>query len=112
MSIVVFNAVSKNEKKVIVGGAELKCPDSKTHIEYILKDEVPKKYWHQTIAPFVASDDVKWWYFASYDDRCYERPLFIKTIDRPDVEVEVQDIRRRLNLFLQAAGKQHETLTF
>ena len=96
----------------INGGCEIKCPNSKTHVEYIIKDEIPKEYWHQTIAPFVASDLVEWWYFVSYDDRNYEKPLFIKKIMREEIEDEIIKIREDLLEFIQSVSVEHEKLTF
>ena len=93
---------------VIKGGLEIKCPSSKKHVEYLLKKQVPKEYWHQVIAPFVMSDDIEFWLFASYDDRNYERPLFVKKVTRYDISNE----RQRLRDFLKLADEAHMHLTF
>lgn len=96
----------------ITGGLEIKCPDTKTHLKYIVEDTIPKEYRHQVLAPFVASDRVAWWYFMSYDDRCYERPTFYKKVEFEEVEEEVLKIREDLKVFLEKLNKAHLQLTF
>lgn len=100
------------ENGIIVGGLEVKCPASKTHVKYLLADEVPKEYWWQVLAPFVASDDVQWWDFASYDDRNYHRPLFITRVNRASIESEILPAREKLCEFLDSVKSIHEGLTF
>lgn len=100
------------ESGVIVGGLEIKCPASKTHIQYCLDGVVPKAYWHQVLAPFVASDDVQWWDFMSFDDRNYEIPVFSIRTHRSEVEAEVQETRIKLKAFINEVESSHEKLTF
>ena len=95
----------------VVGGLEIKCPGSKKHIEYLIDGNVPKDYFHQVKAPFVMSDDIQWWYFASFDDRNYELPLFIKKVCRKDLE-EIEADRTELKSFLSDVEDAHTGLTF
>ena len=106
------DAVSRNDKAKIIGGLETKSPDSKKHVEYLLKDEIPKEYFFQVIAPFVVSDDIEFWYFASYDDRNYSRPLFLKKVLRQDVEKQIQEARIKLKAFLDNVSEMHQGLIF
>ena len=99
------------EDGVIVGGIETKCPNSKKHVEYLIKDEIPKEYLHQVKAPFIMSDDVKYWVFASFDDRNYERPLFVKTVTRDDFD-DIDECREKLLKFLDVVNDGHMDLTF
>ena len=99
------------EDGVIIGGIETKCPNSKKHVEYIIKNEIPKEYLHQVKAPFVMSDDIKFWVFASFDDRNYERPLFVKTVTRDDFE-DIDKCRKKLLDFLAVTNDAHMDLTF
>ena len=91
----------------IVGGLEIKCPNSNKHIEYLLDNKVPNDYWHQVLAPFVLSDDVLWWYFMSYDYRNYSRPEFYIKVDRADIEDEIADTRKKLIDFLKRTNELH-----
>jgi putative phage-type endonuclease len=99
------------EDGVIVGGIETKCPNSKKHVEYLMKNEIPKEYLHQVKAPFIMSDDVKYWVFASFDDRNYERPLFVKTVTRDDFD-DIDECREKLLKFLNVVNEGHMDLTF
>lgn len=100
-----------NENGKVTGGIEIKCPNSKKHIEYVIKDTLPREYLHQVMAPFLLSDDIEFWYFASYDDRNYERPLFLKRIER-DYFDDLIAQREKLEEFLSMVDKAHQELTF
>ena len=99
------------ESKIIVGGIEIKCPGSKKHLEYVLNKSIPKEYVDQVYAPFLASDDIKFWYFMSYDDRVYEQPVFIIKAVRADYE-SIEEDRDYLLEFLAELKKTHLGLTF
>jgi len=96
----------------IVGGLEIKCPNSKKHVEYIIKNEVPKEYWHQILSQFIVNPDVKWWTFMSFDDRNYLRPDFYITVKRRDISKEINEAYKRLKDFLKTVDEVHEKLTF
>lgn len=95
----------------VVGGCELKCPNSKKHVEYLFAGVVPAEYIWQVKAPFIMSDDIEYWTFASFDDRNYECPLFIKTVTRADFP-EIEAERIELALFLNRVNDKHLELTF
>ena len=106
------DAVFKNSKGVIVGGLETKCPSSKKHIEYMIENKIPSEYYWQVLSPFICSDDVLWWDFASYDDRNYECPLFTIRINRPDIEEHINQAKDILISYLQEVRITHENLVF
>ena len=64
---------------------EAKCPNSLTHIDYILKGEVPSKYKPQ-MAWQMACTGRKWVDFTSYDDRLEDesKHLFVVRYHRDD----------------------------
>lgn len=99
------------EDGVVVGGAEFKCPNSKKHVEYLIGGVVPKEYYDQVKSPFLLSDDVQWWYFASYDDRNYEHPLFLLKVTREDFK-DIDGDRDKIKSFIKRVDDQHEALTF
>ena len=99
------------EDGVITGGIETKCPNSKKHVQYLIRNEIPKEYLHQVKAPFIMSDDVTFWVFASFDDRNYERPLFVKTVTRDDFD-DIDECREKLLKFLDEVNEGHMDLTF
>jgi hypothetical protein len=104
------DAVSMDGDRV-VGGLEIKCPDSKKHVEYLIKDELPSEYQYQVEAPFLLDDSVEWWIFASFDDRNYERPLFTKLIERSHFK-DLDAHREKLKAFLDSVHEHHMALTF
>jgi len=95
----------------IIGGLEIKCPGSGKHVEYLIQGGVPKEYMTQVAAPFIMSDDIQWWYFASFDDRNYERPLFIYKVEASSIP-DIQQSREKLSEFLSRVETQHSALTF
>ena len=100
------------EGSEIVSGLEIKCPDSKKHIEYLRAGIIPKEYRHQVLSPFLCSKSITSWHFASFDDRNYELPLFTTVINRADVEDEIAEIQRKLASFLDLLDKEYFNLTF
>jgi len=106
------DAICYNKLGVIEGGVEIKCPNSKKHVEYIRANEIPKEYRHQVLAPFLCDDSVNWWYFVSFDDRNYERPLFIKIICRNEIEEELKAMRLGLGIFLAQLEHEYMEITF
>ena len=82
------------------------------HIEYLIKNRVPPEYYWQVLSAFICSDDVKWWDFASFDDRNYECPLFYLRVNREDVEEHVQQAREIITTYLLTVQQAHENLAF
>jgi hypothetical protein len=95
----------------VIGGLEIKCPDSKKHIEYLIGNQLPKEYADQVKAPFLMSEDVQWWYFASFDDRNYELPVFLLKITRDDFKAIDAD-QEKLKTFINRVNEKHAELTF
>lgn len=106
------DGVFPDKNGVIVGGCESKCPNSETHLEYILDNIVPKKYDWQVRAPFVLDDNIKWWLFTSFDDRVYSKPNFFKIVRRCDILDEISEARDRLGTFLEDVRETHINLSF
>lgn len=74
------------------GGVELKCPETETHLEYLLGGEVPEEYQPQMFFG-MACTGRQWWDFASYDPRLPEPlQLFTKRLYRDDERIaEIED---------------------
>lgn len=106
------DSVVKDSEGVIIGGLETKCPSSEKHVEYLLLNRVPPEYYWQVLSAFVCSDDVKWWDFASFDDRNYECPLFYLRVNREDVAEHVKQAREIITEYLLMVRKKHENLVF
>jgi len=106
------DAVYYSKEGVIEGGLEVKCPNSKKHVEYLRAGAVPKEYFHQVLSPFLCDESVEWWCFASFDDRNYERPLFMKMVFRKDLLKEIEKATTDLVAFLNVVDEEYYNLTF
>ena len=73
------------------GLIEIKCPETHTHLGYLLSDEVPEKYFTQ-MQWQMACTGRKWCDFVSYDPRSPEGlKMFIKRIDRDDCFISTSE---------------------
>lgn len=83
------DALVKKGKK-FVGGVEVKCPDTKTHIKYLVEDKIPAEYRAQVMHYFLVTD-IEWLDFVSYDPRIDlpEMQLFVKRVTRKELEDEL-----------------------
>lgn len=84
------------------GSLEIKCPNTATHIEFLLEQEIPLKYMLQMQWQLACSGR-QWADFVSYDPRMPEGlRLFIKRVPRdsvliPTLEKDVRDFLAELD---------------
>lgn len=95
------DAICKDKSGVIIGGYETKSKAGKSHIEYMITNEVPKEHLMQCLTPMVMSDNVKWWVFGHYDDRNHVNSLFTTGIKRTDYEEFIKVARIVLSEFFK-----------
>jgi putative phage-type endonuclease len=70
------------------GLVEIKCPNSTTHVDYILENKVPTKYKRQMLAQ-LACTNRKWCDFVSFDDRLPEHlQLFVVRFEPKQEEID------------------------
>jgi len=97
-----FIAVSPDglvkEQDQYIGGVEVKCPNSKKHIEYIRIGRIPAEYKAQVIHYFVVIESLQWLDFVSYDPRMTNHKLHIHRITREDL---LEDITTALDTYLK-----------
>ena len=68
-----------------VGLVEIKCPNTATHIDTLLKGDVPEKYLKQIGWQLACYPQRAWCDFVSYDPRLPEQmQLFVKRVHRDD----------------------------
>lgn len=73
------------------GLLEIKCPNSATHIETLLRGGVEGKYFTQMQAQ-LACTGRKWCDFVSFDPRLpAEMQIFLKRIERDDAFIEIME---------------------
>lgn len=69
------------------GIMQIKCPDTHTHLQYILEDKVPADYQKQMLWE-MACTERKWCDFVSFDFRLPEHlQLFVKRFERDDLRI-------------------------
>lgn len=71
---------------------EGKCLSSARHIEAYLTQQVPDEYEYQKIQYFAVNSSLERLYFAFYDPRLTYKSFFYLTIERADVEKEVEEM--------------------
>ncbi len=80
------------------GLVEIKCPNTATHIDTLIKQEIPAKYITQMMWQ-MACTGRKWCDFVSYDPRLPESmQLFVKRIDRDDKLIA--ELESEVSIFL------------
>ena len=74
------------------GVVEFKCPNTDTHIGYILADEVPEAYRPQMLAE-MACTGRQWCDFVSFDPRLPKHlQLFVKRFQRDEVAIAAMEL--------------------
>ena len=94
------------------GLVEIKCPNSNTHIEYILAGKPPTKYIPQ-MAWQMACTGRKWVDFVSYDDRLDDesKHLFIVRYHRNDEYIaEIEEAVKQFLLEVEAKVSKFKSL--
>lgn len=80
------------------GLVEIKCPNTATHLEYLLAKTVPSQYQPQMLWQ-MSCCDAEWCDFVSYDPRLPEDlQLFVKRFNRDDERIKAME--DEVNLFL------------
>lgn len=91
------------------GLVEIKCPNTATHIETLLGQEVPAKYVTQ-MQWQMACTGRKWCDFASFDPRMPdEMQLFIKRVNRDDARVA--ELEKEVSIFLGEVAEKVSSLS-
>ena len=73
------------------GLIEIKCPNTATHIDYVMQDKVPTKYIPQ-IQCQLAVTGRKWCDFVSFDNRLpAELQLFVKRVPRDNMYIRLME---------------------
>ena len=89
------------------GLAEIKCPNSSTHIRYILEDRLPNEYKKQVQGQLWVSER-QWCDFVSYDPRVNARPIWIYRVERD--EKIIDELKSGIERFVSDMKKLIETV--
>lgn len=86
------------------GGVEVKCPDTATHVETLVKKEIPSIYREQMLGGMWVTGR-KWWDFVSYDPRLPEElQLVIIRLERN--EDEIKELESKIVAFLEEVDEE------
>lgn len=80
------------------GQVEIKCPNSTTHISYILKNKMPTKYIPQVQGQLWVTGR-QWCDFISYDPRLDKRPFWLIRVKRD--EDYIKTLEAATNVFIE-----------
>lgn len=90
------------------GLVEIKCPNTASHIETLMRGEIPTKYRTQMLWQ-LACTKRKWCDFVSYDPRMPETmQLFVKRLERD--EAEITPLEMEVMTFLADVARTVEML--
>jgi len=80
-------------------GCEIKCPNSDTHVKWMIENKVPTEHMPQCIKYFVMMPSLESLRFISYDPRNDINPYFVKTINRDDVTDLIDNMKTSMLAF-------------
>ncbi len=92
------------------GLLEIKCPNTKTHFEYLLAGVAPAQYIPQ-MSWQLACTGRKWCDFVSYDSRAPEGLQYFKVRYMPDAGY-IEMLENEVKLFLQETEAKYQQLKF
>jgi len=70
------------------GGCEIKCPDTKNHVQYIRMNIIPAKHMRQVEQYFLVNEKQEWLDFVSFDPRFTPKPFHSIRVKREDFVLE------------------------
>lgn len=77
-------------------GLEIKCPNSNTHVRYLIENKVPDCYWHQMLMSFIVNEKQESHDFISFDPLNKYKPMFVKTTYKEDLEKDIAEALDKL----------------
>lgn len=89
-------------------GIEIKCPDTKTHLDYIAKNKLPSAYIAQVQGCMWVTGR-KHWYFVSFDPRVEKEPFWCILVKRD--ENYIKKLATACDEFIQELIEMEKTST-
>ena len=86
----------------IDGGLEIKCPNTATHLKYLMTHKIDTKYIYQ-MQWGMACTERQWWDFVSYDNRLPDKlKIYVQRFERDEdiikfLTEEVEEFIKELN---------------
>lgn len=95
-----------------IGGVEVKCPDSKTHVTTLRQNQLPNDHKWQVLSSFLINPDLQWYDFMSFDPRVSQKPEFIFRTTREDVKDELATATIELDKFFKKMDEIKSKILF
>ena len=92
------------------GAVEVKCPNSKKHIEYMRIGRIPAEYKAQVIHYFVVVEDLEWLDFVSYDPRMRTKKIHIHRVTRDELQEDIATAQEAYIKFYDKLKKYEDGL--
>lgn len=88
-----------------IGAVEIKCPNTKTHINYMRVNKMPSAYKYQIFMYFIVVESLEWLDFVSWDDRLSVAPIHIIRINREDIAEQLEEVKKNIEKFVAKKDK-------
>jgi len=87
--------------KSYVGAVEVKCPTTKTFVQYSLAETIPDTYIWQVVHYFLVVDTLKWLDFVIYDPRIINKSMQLKIfrVTRKELQPKIDEANEKIELF-------------
>lgn len=91
---------------------EVKCLSSAKHLEAFFTQKVPSEYEEQMMQYFLVNEKLQILYFVFYDPRIPAKSLHYLTINREDIEEDIQYLKDYQTQILKDIDEKINQLTF
>ena len=91
---------------------EAKCLSSARHLEAWLTQQIPDEYEYQKLQYFIVNSDLQTLHFAFFDPRIPSKDFFCITVQREDVQAEVDQYLEYQRKTLEEVDRIVNQLTF
>ena len=103
------NSPDRYFKNDFTEAVEIKCPDTKKHVYYIVTNNW-SEYKHQIASYFIANNDLEKLHFMSFDPRFTIKPYHITTIYRDEIDFEYYN--KQIDAFAEILDEKYELIKF
>ncbi len=83
--------------EIIPEACEIKCLSSARHLQALDLQKIPEEYEQQLLQAFIVNENLQTLYFCFYDPRVVAKPMFYITVNRKDVQYDI-DIYKPLQV--------------
>lgn len=82
------------------GALEIKCPEHKNHMKYVIEKKIPDDYYWQVVQYFVVNEKLEWLDFMSYNPDIPACPIFLIRVTRAELEKDIAELEAKEKVFL------------